>query len=514
LNAGSHLDSDLAVDGLTLLDATRGTWRWHYPATPDMGIFPLFLSLIPALVGGVNPISLDCGGAIASVALLVTCYVLARQTYGTSVALWGLIPLTFASTGAIWLSGRITGGHLLTAVWHAGLFLLVERWLVRGGSSYAAAVGLWSGLGISLDLMFVLSLVGAVPAGVVGWWSMGRSRRVALPGLICALAFGAGLVPRELGRRIDPYNAYGGQLAPSWDTKVLREHGVILAAKCLPRLVAGHQLPGLETDPDPRTLPIPMAVRTTRQAGWLALGTTVTALAGFAVAFTALLVVGGKGPPARLISAGLLISAAAVVGAFVVNRNIFNSDNYRYLVTLLVPWSAGFGLAFDWLARRGRKGMAVALLGGAAIALLFTADAAEWYRRLGWLDDRGLPFRRPLNDPALKWLDEHPEITTLYGSYWDVYRLAFLTNGRVRGVPFPEFPNRFPEWSLALPAGRPETLIVRRTPLDQRYYLQAMAEGGTLLHEAPGFRIIAWPGKSPPSARGFPHHSAPGDNQD
>src|SRR5687767_3092782 len=38
LNAEAHLDSDLAVDGLTLLDATRGRWRWHYPGTPHMGI--------------------------------------------------------------------------------------------------------------------------------------------------------------------------------------------------------------------------------------------------------------------------------------------------------------------------------------------------------------------------------------------------------------------------------------------------------------------------------------------
>ena len=35
-----HLDSDLAVDGLTLLEATRGHWRWHYPGTPYMGIAP------------------------------------------------------------------------------------------------------------------------------------------------------------------------------------------------------------------------------------------------------------------------------------------------------------------------------------------------------------------------------------------------------------------------------------------------------------------------------------------
>ena len=55
----------------------------------------------------------------------------------------------------------------------------------------------------------------------------------------------------------------------------------------------------------------------------------------------------------------------------------------------------------------------------------------------------------------LRWLDEHPEVGSLYGDYWDVYRLSFLTSGKVLGVPFPIFPNRFPEWSAAFPGDVP-----------------------------------------------------------
>ena len=36
-NAAAHLDSDLAVDGLTLREAVEGHWRWHYPGTPIRG---------------------------------------------------------------------------------------------------------------------------------------------------------------------------------------------------------------------------------------------------------------------------------------------------------------------------------------------------------------------------------------------------------------------------------------------------------------------------------------------
>ncbi len=58
LNAEVHLDSDLAVDGLTLVDATRGHLRWHFPGTPHMGIPPLWLAMPQALIFGANPFTI------------------------------------------------------------------------------------------------------------------------------------------------------------------------------------------------------------------------------------------------------------------------------------------------------------------------------------------------------------------------------------------------------------------------------------------------------------------------
>ena len=57
--------------------------------------------------------------------VVVATFLLNRRAFGPSVAAWGLVPLAFASTGTIWLSGRITGGHLLAAAWHAGAFALL-----------------------------------------------------------------------------------------------------------------------------------------------------------------------------------------------------------------------------------------------------------------------------------------------------------------------------------------------------------------------------------------------------
>ncbi len=62
MNAEDHVDSDLAVDGLTLLDAVHGQWRWHYPGTPYMGITPMLFSYPQARVWGTNATTLVSGG--------------------------------------------------------------------------------------------------------------------------------------------------------------------------------------------------------------------------------------------------------------------------------------------------------------------------------------------------------------------------------------------------------------------------------------------------------------------
>ncbi len=47
-------------------------------------------------------------------------------------------------------------------------------------------------------------------------------------------------------------------------------------------------------------------------------------------------------------------------------------------------------------------------------------------------------------------------MTAIFGDYWDVYRLSFLTGGRVAGVPLPVYPDRFPEVARRFPVVAPE----------------------------------------------------------
>jgi hypothetical protein len=475
LNAEDHLDSDLAVDGLTLLDAVNGQWRWHYPGTPHMGILPMLASYPQALLWGANPITLVSGGTVLWVLVVVATFGLAWRAYGPSVAAWAILPLVFSSLGTIWLSGRITGGHLLTLAWHALAFVGLHAVLTRGGWRSAAMLGLWCGLGLYIDAMFLIALAGIAAAACFAWLAGSRSRS----GLVLAAAFAGGtlfgLLPREIGRRVDPYDAYPAQFAATFDRSAVAGHAGLLASECLPRLVAGTGLRDVRWFSGLRARsPLPGA----------ASRLTVMLVIGFFVAVgrLALDAVRRGDPARRAVAFGTLFTGAMIVAAFLVNKNIFNSDNYRYLIFLLTPWSLGFGLYLDNLRRRGRGGVLAALVIAALLAVDMTAAAFRWYRDTRhYLDDRGVPVLRerapwselvlapdrprPGRSPSAAKRPERytipPDITHVFGGYWNVYRLSFLSGKRIVGIPYPQYPNRFPGWSGGLGPGRGKIVVLR-----------------------------------------------------
>ncbi len=87
-----------------------------------MGILPMLFSYPQALVWGTNRSRWSAAGRSSG------CWSWLRHSgwpgrlFGLAVAGWAIVPLVFSSMGTIWLSGRITGGHLLDpGLAHAGV---------------------------------------------------------------------------------------------------------------------------------------------------------------------------------------------------------------------------------------------------------------------------------------------------------------------------------------------------------------------------------------------------------
>lgn len=492
LNAEDHLDSDLAVDGLTLLDAVNGQWRWHYPGTPHIGILPVLVSYPQALIWGASPVTLASGGAVIWTLVVASTFWLAWKVFGTEVAGWAIVPLVFSSLGTIWLSGRITGGHLLSLVWHTVAFLGLYVCLSRGGWARAALLGLWCGLGLYLDTMFAFTLAGLLPAASFAWFRGGRSRAGLALATVFVMALLAGAAPREIGRLIDPYDAYPSQFELTAERGPLIEHCRLLVFHCLPRLISGSELHSFDEmfdkngDAAGRLLSL--------VSGGKGLSSTPGAREWLGVLLVGVFLVGVRRLardssasvelPRIAVGRGLLASALLIGAAFVANRNIFNSDNYRYLVYGVPCWALGFGLLSSDLAHRGLPGRVLGWMITGTFALLMTASTFYWYRdKRHYLDEKSMPVklqvapwselvvRGPaessnLSSDVAAWEATHPfhvpsDVSHIFGGYWDVYRMAFLSQGQVIGIPYPMFPNRFPDWSRGLGMDRGKLLVLQ-----------------------------------------------------
>ncbi|MHC5542053.1 ArnT family glycosyltransferase, partial [Singulisphaera rosea] len=151
------------------------------------------------------------------------------------------------------------------------------------------------------------------------------------------------------------------------------------------------------------------------------------------------------------------------------------------------------GVLMQGLASRGRGGLAAAILGTSGLAILMTIDAARWYHRFGWIDDRGRPVRSVPHDPVLDWVEAHGEVDSFLGGYWDVYRVSFLSTRRVRGIPYPVYPDRFPEWASSSTNGHPGIVAARPSPEGNLFVSRALKDGGRVLHRARGVIVVTWP---------------------
>ena len=196
---------------------------------------------------------------------------------------------------------------------------------------------------------------------------------------------------------------------------------------------------------------------------------------------------------------GSAVASIGVIIAFIINIHIYNSDNYRYLVYLLVPWSLGFGLTMESLSRRGFFPAALVL--AASLAILLAVDEVRWLEGFQWIGPNRAVASRPTPETRLlDWLNRHPNVDYIVSDYWLIYRLAFLTGGRIKGRPYAE-PNRFPEWGDGGDrAGRRVLILIPTAPACRRRRHRSrfgrLAAGGRLVGRIDGLEIYSWPSKS------------------
>jgi len=105
-----------------------------------------------------------------------------------------------------------------------------------------------------------------------------------------------------------------------------------------------------------------------------------------------------------------------------------------------------------------------------------TGTAVQWYQnKLHYLDDAWRLVSRPREEwskPRL-WALYGPhgfenfasfeipsDVTHVFGGYWDVYRMAFLSGKRLSGIPYPMYPNRFSQWSHGLGSSQGRLLVM------------------------------------------------------
>ena len=94
--------------------------------------------------------------------------------------------------------------------------------------------------------MFLVTVAAVVATGLIAWVGRGRSRSGIGLAAVFLVAILVGLIPREIGRRVDPYDAYPSQLQMTVSSRAIAEHGRLLGLYCLPRLIGGRELNHLE----------------------------------------------------------------------------------------------------------------------------------------------------------------------------------------------------------------------------------------------------------------------------
>lgn len=488
--AYKHMDSDLAVDGLTLRDFIQNHhWRWHYPGTPHIGTLPVLISLPAISIWGEGPTSLVFAGVAANILLVTAVYHLVNRAYGIYPAIFAGLVLAAGGLGQVWLSARVTGGHLLAAAWLAWAWVLWSHLIQNQSLKSSAGLAFFCAIGIWIDSIFILGIAGIGLSSLIMAWqyrsTISLNRRFVQALLFLAI-LPVGLFISKLG---DGMNAYGAQFEITTDQSALIQHARILLIECIPRLIIGRTLKSGSPE---------IAMTHLKPADYLSSNYALVMV--LTMIFIIVLLTSLKwisplisrkssihtvhSPPdwVKSIWLGLAFTGVLTLSAFELNKNIFNADNYRYLVPLMPL----MGMTYGYLASTGpmhtqRRFLLILL------SFLLTIDVHFWQQANGFHLFASANLDKNLESQNSKDVvslllghqpDHLPAITdTFEADYWETYRALYLAKKPISmGKPFGFFPNRFPRESPA----NPRFVLITNSPASLQMLPLIRAEGAKL----------------------------------
>jgi hypothetical protein len=492
--AAKHLDSDLAVDGLTLRQLVEeGQWRWHYPGTPHIGTAPMILSLPAVALMGDGPKSLVFAGLAANLLLIIATYLIALKFNGRWPAFFAGIAMAAGGLGQVWLSARVTGGHLLAAAWMAWAWYFwtiainsvsIRPWLL---------FGLFCGLGLWVDSIFLLGLAGLFAASLAESWKNRRSITLKTR-LLQAFSFSAmlpaGMLLTSLG---DGENSYGSQFELSRDANSIIEHTRILVMDCLPRLFFGRSAQGLDQINWPD-----QPFKNENHLTFI--------LIAFALSIAAIILKIRSRSNQRVLNNSLKHSlwlgfATLLILnliAFVLNKNIFNSDNYRYLV-LLLPI---FGVSVASIAADGRFQLTRRLI-LVVFSVLLGNDVYNWQIHASLRESQSDALQQeqkkkdriqtsramPLEDIFVTPGNGLPPIVngTFEADYWVVYKSIYLFRLPLNsGRPFGFYPDRF----ISISPKNPSYLVISDNDISRQMLASVRNDNFIERFESPNYIVL------------------------
>ena len=491
--AYKHLDSDLAVDGLTLRDFVQnGNWRWHYPGTPHIGTLPVLISLPAVALWGEGPASLVFAGIAANILLILAIYLLVNRAYGRVSAIRASLVLAAGGLGQVWLSARVTGGHLLSAAWLAWAWLLWTHLIDTKSLKSWAGLGLFCAIGIWIDSIFLLGIAGLGLSSVIMAWQLRSTipiKRRSIQALVFTTFLPIGPLISKLG---DGVNVYGSQFEITTDPSALKEHARILLVECLPRLIIGRTL---------KTGSPEISMTHLKPADYLssnyALAMVLTMMAVLFIMTWLKLISPLTSKKSSKTSSdslpdwvnalwyGLTFTALLTLSAFELNKNIFNADNYRYLVPLIPLLGMTYGL-FSSAGPMLRQRRFLLIL----LTLMLALDVHFWQQTNGFYPSLQTKTDKKLETYTIKDVvslltdpqpGSLPAITdTFEADYWETYRALYLAQKPISmGKPFGFFPNRFPNESPP----NPRFVLITNSPASLQMLPLIRAEGAKLFSD-------------------------------